>query len=165
MPHQLPKLPYAYDALEPHIDAKTMEIHHSKHHQTYVNNLNKTLEGHPEFADLPLDELFARIMEVPESIRTAVRNNGGGVGNHNLYWQIMGPNKGGEPTGDLMSAIQSELGGFDTFKDALTNAGLTRGRWVDLRDRSRFGDGENRQVLELRVDQGHAFGTGDQVKG
>ncbi len=126
MAHELPKLPYAYDALEPHIDAKTMEIHHSKHHQTYVNNLNNILEGHGDLIDQPLERLLANIMDVPESIRTAIRNNGGGVANHSLYWDVMGPGKGGEPTGDLMNAITSELGGFDKFKESFSKAGLTR---------------------------------------
>ncbi len=100
MPYELPPLPYAYNALEPHIDAQTMEIHHGKHHQAYVNNLNKALEKHPELPGKPIEELIADLNAVPEDIRTAVRNNGGGHANHSLFWTIMGPNGGGEPTGE-----------------------------------------------------------------
>src|SRR5688572_523578 len=99
--HTLPALPYAYDALEPHIDAKTMEIHHTKHHQAYVNNLNAAIEKAPELANKSLDDLMKGINTVPEAVRAAVRNNGGGHWNHSMFWQIMGPNKGGEPTGKL----------------------------------------------------------------
>ena len=118
---ELPKLPYAYDALEPYIDARTMEIHHSKHHQAYVNNLNKAVEG-TAMEGKSLEQLFAEISKLP----TAVRNNGGGVYNHNLFWEIMGPNKGGEPTGKLAEAINSDLGGFAKFKETFTNAAMTR---------------------------------------
>src|SRR3978361_516647 len=107
MPYELPPLPYANDALEPHIDAKTMEIHHDKHHQAYITNLNKALEGKPELADKPIEELLANnCAAVPEDIRTAVRNNGGGHANHSFFWQIMGPNGGGEPTGKLADDIK-----------------------------------------------------------
>ncbi|MCY1277207.1 Superoxide dismutase [Mn/Fe] [compost metagenome] len=125
MSYQLPALPYAYDALEPHIDAQTMEIHHSKHHQAYVNNLNAALEGNP-LAELPVDELLRRLDEVPEQKRSAVINNGGGHANHSLFWTVMSPAGGGEPDGELAAAIDRELGGFAAFKDAFTQAALTR---------------------------------------
>ncbi|WP_321814774.1 MULTISPECIES: superoxide dismutase [unclassified Paraburkholderia] len=125
MPYVLPDLPYAVDALEPHIDTRTMEIHHSKHHQTYVNNLNAALEG-SEFHDLPVEALVARIESLPESLRLAVRNNGGGHANHSLFWSVMSPRGGGEPDGALKAAIDADLGGFDAFKDAFTKAALTR---------------------------------------
>jgi len=125
MPHTLPKLSYAYDALEPHIDAQTMEIHHSKHHQTYINNLNAALEG-TEFAELPAEQLIARIDSLPEKLRAPVRNNGGGHANHSLFWTVMSPRGGGVPTGELAQAIDADLGGFDAFKEAFTKAALTR---------------------------------------
>ncbi|MBN3857866.1 superoxide dismutase [Paraburkholderia sp. Ac-20340] len=125
MPYVLPDLPYAVDALEPHIDTRTMEIHHSKHHQTYVNNLNAALEG-SEFHDLPVEALVARIESLPEALRLAVRNNGGGHANHSLFWSVMSPRGGGEPDGALKAAIDADLGGFDAFKDAFTKAALTR---------------------------------------
>jgi len=125
MPYSLPALPYAYDALEPHIDAQTMEIHHSKHHQTYVNNLNAALEGNP-LGELPVEELLTRLKEVPEDKRGAVINNGGGHANHSLFWTVMSTSGGGEPQGDLKAAIDSQLGGFEAFKEAFTKAALTR---------------------------------------
>ena len=125
MPYSLPALPYAYDALEPHIDAQTMEIHHSKHHQTYVNNLNAALEGNA-LGELPVEELLTRLKEVPEDKRGAVINNGGGHANHSLFWTVMSTDGGGEPQGDLKAAIDSQLGGFEAFKEAFTNAALTR---------------------------------------
>ncbi len=126
MPHQLPKLPYGYDALEPHIDARTMEIHYTKHHQTYINNLNAALEKHPELADKSVKDLLKDLNAVPEDIRTAVRNNGGGHANHSLFWTIMGPKGGGEPSGELAEAIKSTLGGFDSFKDQFSKAAAGR---------------------------------------
>ena len=126
MAFTLPNLPYAYDALEPHIDAKTMEIHHSKHHQAYVNNLNAAIEKAPELANKSLDDLMRDINSVPESVRTAVRNNGGGHWNHSLFWQIMGPNKGGEPTGKLADGIKSAFGDFAKFKEQFAAAGTGR---------------------------------------
>lgn len=126
MAYTLPPLPYAYDALEPHIDALTMEIHHGKHHQTYVNNLNAALEGAGIAADEPVDALVARIDQLPEAIRGAVRNNGGGHANHSLFWAVMSPRGGGEPDGALARAIDAELGGQAAFRDAFTKAGLTR---------------------------------------
>jgi Fe-Mn family superoxide dismutase len=126
MPHELLKLPYAYDALEPHIDARTMEIHHGKHHQTYVNNLNAALDKHPELHQKNLDDLLSNLASVPEDIRTAVRNNGGGVANHNLFWGIMRKAGGGEPKGELLKAIESAFGTFAKFREVVTNNGLTR---------------------------------------
>jgi superoxide dismutase, Fe-Mn family len=120
--HELPPLPYAFDALEPHIDAKTMEIHHDKHHATYVTKLNEALAKHPGLENRPLEQLLRGVDEVPEDIRTAVRNHGGGHANHTLFWEIMGPGGGGSPTGELAEAIQRDLGGFDSFKEKLTNA-------------------------------------------
>ncbi|WP_321905466.1 superoxide dismutase [Paraburkholderia tropica] len=125
MSYVLPDLPYAVDALEPHIDTRTMEIHHSKHHQTYVNNLNAALEG-TEFQDLPVEALVARVESLPEALRPAVRNNGGGHANHSLFWTVMSPRGGGEPDGALAAAIDADLGGFAAFKDAFTKAALTR---------------------------------------
>lgn len=128
MPHALPVLPYAYDALEPHIDAQTMEIHYSKHHQTYVNNLNAALKDTP-YQDLSAEELIADIDRLPEALRVAVRNNGGGHANHSLFWTVMAPvgqGGGGQPQGELAQAIDDDLGGFDAFKEAFTKAALTR---------------------------------------
>ena len=126
MAHELPPLPYAYDALEPYIDARTMEIHHGKHHNAYVTNLNKALEGHPDLAGMDLEDLIRNLGSVPEQIRAAVRNNGGGHLNHSLFWSVMGPGKGGEPGGDLGSAIGDAFGGFDAFKDQFAKAAATR---------------------------------------
>ncbi|MCW3795787.1 MULTISPECIES: superoxide dismutase [Paenibacillus] len=126
MTFQLPALPYANDALEPHIDAKTMEIHHDRHHNTYVTNLNAALESAPELQEKSLEDLIANLDSVPEGIRTAVRNNGGGHANHSLFWEIIGPNGGGAPTGDIAAAIDSELGGYDKFKEDFAKAATTR---------------------------------------
>jgi len=126
MAFELPKLPYAFDALEPYIDAQTMEIHHGKHHAAYVSNLNAAIEKHPELNGKSLEDLVGNLNQVPEDIRTAVRNNGGGHFNHSLFWQIMGPNKGGEPGGELAEAISSAFGSFASFKDTFTNAAMTR---------------------------------------
>src|SRR5579875_3256140 len=112
----LPPLPYDFAALEPHIDAKTMEIHHDKHHQAYVTNLNNALKDHPDLQSKTIEQLLADINSVPESIRTAVRNNGGGHANHSMFWQIMKPNGGGAPTGPIAQAIQKQFGSFDQFK-------------------------------------------------
>jgi Fe-Mn family superoxide dismutase len=119
---EVPALPYAFDALEPHIDARTMEIHHDKHHAAYVNNLNKALDGHPDLQQKSIEDLLRGISDVPEAIRTVVRNNGGGHANHSLFWQIMGAGGGGKPSGALASAIDRDLGGFDSFKEKLTGA-------------------------------------------
>ena len=122
MPYQLPALPYAFDALEPHIDAKTMEIHHDKHHATYVNKLNEATASHPDLQAKPVEDLLRGIDQVPEQIRGAVRNHGGGHANHSLFWQIMGPNAGGNPSGELADALQQAFGSFESFKEKLTNA-------------------------------------------
>ncbi len=124
--YSVPDLPYPKNALEPHISAKTMEFHHDKHHVAYVTNLNKALEGHAELSSKPVEALIANLNAVPESIRTAVRNNGGGHANHSLFWTIMKPGGGGKPTGALASAIDSELGGFDAFKESFSKAAATR---------------------------------------
>ncbi|MCD2167467.1 superoxide dismutase [Comamonas koreensis] len=125
MSYTLPKLAYAYDALEPNIDAQTMEIHYSKHHQTYVNNLNAAVEG-TEFANLSIEALVAQVESLPEKLRLPVRNNGGGHANHSLFWEVMSPSGGGLPQGDVAKAIDADLGGFDAFKDAFTKAALSR---------------------------------------
>jgi len=124
--HQLPPLPYAFDALEPHIDAQTMQIHHGKHHQAYVTNLNTALEKYPELQSKSIEDLLRDINKVPEDIRTAVRNNGGGHMNHTAFWQWMAPNAGGAPSGSLADAIKSAFGSFDGFKEQFTKAGVTR---------------------------------------
>ena len=126
MSHTLPALPYAYDALEPHIDAKTMEIHHSRHHQTYVTNLNAALADLPELAALPLEALLARIDSLPAQVQGAVRNHGGGHDNHSLFWQVMSPQGGGEPDGELAAVMERDLGGLEAFKQAFTQAALSR---------------------------------------
>ena len=126
MSHTLPALAYAYDALEPHIDALTMEIHHSRHHQTYITNLNAALAELPELAALQVDELLARFDSLPVSVQGAVRNHGGGHANHSLFWQVMSPQGGGEPGGELAEAIARDLGGLDAFKQAFTQAALSR---------------------------------------
>ena len=134
MAHELPALPYDYSALEPHIDARTMEIHHTKHHNTYVTKLNGALASHPDLAGKPVDELIADLSALPEAIRTAVRNNGGGHSNHTMFWQVMGPNGGGAPTGDVANAIDAAFGSFDTFKAQFGAAGAGRfgSGWVWL---------------------------------
>jgi Fe-Mn family superoxide dismutase len=126
MAFELPPLPYAFNALEPHIDARTMEIHHDKHHATYTTNLNNALKDYPDLQSKSIEELLASLDSVPEAIRTAVRNNGGGFANHNLFWEIMGPNKGGAPTGELATAINSAFGSFDDFKAKFGQAATTR---------------------------------------
>jgi len=126
MAHTLSALPYAFDALAPHIDAKTMEIHHDKHHQAYVNNLNTAIEKAPELASMSLDDLLRDLSAVPESIRTAVRNNGGGHWNHTLFWTLMAPNAGGEPTGDVSAAITKAFGDFATFREKFQAAAMGR---------------------------------------
>ena len=126
MAHTLPPLPYAFDALEPHIDKQTMEIHHGKHHQAYITNLNAALEKHPDLQTTSVEDLIRGINTVPEDIRTAVRNNGGGHANHSMFWQIMGPHAGGQPTGAIADAITSSFGGFDAFKEQLAKAGAGR---------------------------------------
>ncbi|MGH8018481.1 MAG: superoxide dismutase [Opitutaceae bacterium] len=126
MAYELPKLDYANDALAPHIDAKTMEIHHTKHHQTYITNVNNALKDHPDLAKLPVEKLIADLSKVPEGIRTAVRNNGGGHANHSFFWKILGPGKGGAPKGKLADAINSAFSSFDKFKEEFAKAGAGR---------------------------------------
>jgi superoxide dismutase, Fe-Mn family len=126
MAHTLPPLPYSHDALEPHIDRQTMEIHHGKHHNAYVTNLNAALEKHPDLQSKSLEDLLKNINTVPEGVRTAVRNNGGGHWNHTMFWQIMGPNAGGAPTGAIADAINAAFGGFDKFKEEFKKAAVGR---------------------------------------
>ena len=126
MAFELPELPYAHDALEPHIDARTMEIHHGKHHNAYINNVNGALESHPDLASKSVDDLVRDLASVPEAIRGAVRNNGGGHSNHSFFWGIMGPGKGGAPSGDLASAIDSTFSSFDKFQEDFAKAAATR---------------------------------------
>ncbi len=126
MPHQLPPLPYAYDALEPHIDAATMNVHYNGHHAAYVNNLNKALEGHPDLESKTVEQLISNLDAVPENIRTAVRNNGGGHANHSLFWPLLSPNGGGEPTGKLADAIRETFGSFESFKEQFTQVATAR---------------------------------------
>ncbi|WP_062355831.1 superoxide dismutase SodA [Bacillus kwashiorkori] len=126
MAFQLPELPYAYDALEPHIDKETMNIHHTKHHNTYVTNLNNALEGQTDLLNKTVEEVIANLDAVPENVRTAVRNNGGGHANHSLFWQILSPNGGGEPTGALLDAINAKFGSYQAFKEEFAKAATTR---------------------------------------
>lgn len=126
MAFELPQLPYAYDALEPNIDKETMNIHHTKHHNTYVTNLNNALEGNEELLSKTVEEVISNLDAVPEAARTAVRNNGGGHANHSLFWQVISPNGGGEPTGELAEAINAKFGGFEGFKEEFSKAATTR---------------------------------------
>ncbi len=126
MAHSLPSLPYAFDALEPHIDAQTMQIHHGKHHQAYVNNLNAALDKHAALHEKSLEAILADLASVPEAVRGAVRNNGGGHWNHSLFWTLMAPSGGGDPTGALGTAITSTFGAFDKFKEQFAAAGVSR---------------------------------------
>src|SRR3989442_4020046 len=126
MAYELPKLPYPYDALEPHIDAKTMEIHHTKHHQAYIDNVNKAIKGKADLEKKSVEDLISDLKSVPEDIRTVVRNNGGGHANHSFFWKIMGPNAGGEPKGKLADDIKSAFGSFDQFKEKFAAAGVGR---------------------------------------
>ncbi|MEH7236034.1 superoxide dismutase SodA [Bacillus sp. JJ1562] len=126
MAYELPQLPYAYDALEPHIDKETMNIHHTKHHNTYITNVNNAIAGKADLEGKSVEELVSNLDAVPEDIRTAVRNNGGGHANHSLFWTILSPNGGGEPTGELAEAINSKFGSFEAFKDEFSKAATTR---------------------------------------
>ncbi|MEC1522961.1 superoxide dismutase [Neobacillus niacini] len=126
MAFELPQLPYAYDALEPHIDKETMNIHHTKHHNTYVTNLNNALQGNEELLSKSVEEVIANLDAVPEAARTAVRNNGGGHANHSLFWQILAPNGGGAPAGELADAINNKFGSFESFKEEFAKAATTR---------------------------------------
>src|SRR5688500_19737380 len=136
MAHELAPLPYAFDALEPHIDTQTMQIHHGKHHAAYVTNLNAALEKHPELAGKSAEDLIKDLNAIPEAIRTAVRNNGGGHVNHTMFWQIMGPGRGGAPSGAIAEAINGAFGSFDAFKDQMNKGGAGRfgSGWVWLVD-------------------------------
>jgi Fe-Mn family superoxide dismutase len=126
MAYELPPLPYPYNALEPHIDEQTMQIHHDRHHQTYVTNVNNAIQGQADLENLSVEELISNLNRVPENIRTAVRNNGGGHANHTLFWEIMGPNGGGQPSGELAQAINTAFGSLDTFKQQFAQAATTR---------------------------------------
>lgn len=126
MAYTLPDLPYAYDALEPHIDEETMHLHHDKHHATYISKVNDALENHPELAELPIEDLLKKLDSVPEDIKTAVQNNGGGHANHTLFWQILSPNGGGEPTGALADAINEAFGSFNDFKETFNATAVGR---------------------------------------
>lgn len=138
MAFSLAPLPYPFDALAPHIDAKTMEIHHGKHHNAYVTNLNKALEAHADLAAKPIEDILRNISQVPEAVRQAVINNGGGHANHTLFWNIMGPNCGGTPSGEIGAAINSTFGSFDAFKEKVSTAGATRfgsgWAWLAIKD-------------------------------
>lgn len=135
---ELPELPYAYDALEPNIDKETMNIHHTKHHNTYVTNLNAALEGHADLQNKSIEELISDLDAVPENIRTTVRNNGGGHANHSLFWKVLSPNGGGEPSGELADKINEKFGSFDAFKEKFEQAAITRfgsgWAWLVLKD-------------------------------
>jgi Fe-Mn family superoxide dismutase len=138
MPHTLPELDYSYDALEPFIDARTMELHHSKHHQGYVDKLNKALEDLPEFQSMPIEDLMSSLERVPSSLRAPVQNHGGGHANHTLFWKVIGPNASGEPDGALADNIERTFGGFANFKQLFTSAAMTRfgsgWAWLSLDD-------------------------------
>jgi Fe-Mn family superoxide dismutase len=150
MAHEVPDLPYPFDALEPHIDRQTMQLHHDKHHATYVKNLNAALEKAPELAATPIESLLAELERVPEPIRAAVRNNGGGHANHSLFWQLMAPNAGGQPSGDVALAIKSSFGSFDAFKEKFSTAatGVFGSGWAWVVD-----DGEGRLSLAITPNQ------------
>jgi len=156
MPYTLPPLPYPTNALEPHIDARTMEIHHGKHHNAYVTNVNAALEG-KGIAEPSVEDLCRNIESIPADIRVAVRNNGGGHANHSLFWTIMGPKGGGKPSGDLAAAIDKELGGFDKFKEAFSKAAATRfgsgWAWLSI-------DGSGQLVVESTANQDNPFMIG-----
>ena len=164
MAHELPPLPYAEDALEPHIDAQTMQIHHDRHHNTYVTNLNAALEGNAELADMDAESLIKNLDRVPDDKRTAVRNNGGGHVNHTLFWQIMGPNGGGAPTGAIAAAIDRDFGSFDALKEAVGKAGAARfgsgWAWVVL-----GGDGKLAVTSTPNQDNPLMDGSGTPVLG
>ena len=157
MAYTLPELPYAENALEPHIDAKTMNIHRTKHHQTYITNINAALEKHPELATKSVEDLVRGLSSVPEDIRAVVRNHGGGHANHSLFWTIMKPNGGGEPTGELAAAITAHLGGFAAFKEQFTKAATTRfgsgWAWLSV-------DGGGRLLVESTANQDSPLSEG-----
>jgi Fe-Mn family superoxide dismutase len=155
--HELPSLPYAFDALEPHIDARTMEIHHGKHHAAYVNNLNNALDKHPELFDLSIEDLLRDLNRIPEDIRTAVRNNGGGHANHSFFWPLLSGSGGGNPVGDLGSAITSTFGSFDAFKEKFSAAAAGRfgsgWAWLSL-------DGQGKLVVSSTANQDSPISEG-----
>ncbi len=157
MPYQLPPLPYAYNALEPYIDEETMHLHHDMHHQAYVNNLNAAVEKHPELFQKSAEELIMNLQQVPDDIRTAVRNNGGGHVNHTMFWEIMGPNGGGQPSGDLANAINQTFGGFDQFKTQINQAGAARfgsgWAWLSL-------DSSGKLIVESTANQDNPASDG-----
>lgn len=157
MAYSLPGLPYSTDALEPHIDARTMEIHHGKHHNAYVTNVNKALEGHDDLASKSIEDLVAGLDSVPEGIRNAVRNNGGGHANHSLFWQVMSKDGGGAPSGELASAIDAAFGGFEAFQQKFAAAGMTRfgsgWAWLSL-------DQAGKLVVESTPNQDNPLTTG-----
>ena len=157
MAYTLPELPYAENALEPHIDAQTMNLHRTKHHQTYVTNLNGAIEKHPELASKSVEDLLRGLSTVPEDIRMVVRNHGGGHANHSLFWTILKPNGGGEPTGELAAAITASLGGFAAFKEAFTKAATTRfgsgWAWLSV-------DGGGRLLVESTANQDSPLSEG-----
>jgi len=157
MAYELPPLPYDYNALEPHIDEQTMRIHHDKHHNTYVTNLNAALEGLSSVQNLPVEQLLRQISQVPEEKRTAVRNNGGGHANHTMFWQIMGPGGGGQPTGAVATAITQTFGSFDSFKEQVTKAATTRfgsgWAWLTL-------DGSGKLAVESTANQDSPYMEG-----
>jgi Fe-Mn family superoxide dismutase len=157
MPFELPPLPYPFDALEPYIDARTMEIHHDKHHGTYVTNLNTAIAKHPDLEGKPVEELLRHLNTVPEDIRTAVRNNGGGHMNHTMFWEIMAPNAGGEPGGALAEAINKSFGDFATFKNQFQQAGLGRfgSGWAWL-----ISNGGGRLTIESTANQDNPISEG-----
>jgi Fe-Mn family superoxide dismutase len=166
MAFEVPPLPYAYEALEPTIDSETMHLHHDKHHQAYVTNLNNALQNHPELQNKSAEDLISDLNSVPEDIRTAVRNNGGGHVNHTMFWQIMGPNGGGEPTGPIADAINQAFGSFDAFKQQFNDAGVKRfgSGWVWL---CRSGDGglhiETTANQDNPMSEGHTPILGNDV--
>jgi len=156
MTYTLPDLPYAYDALEPHIDEETMRLHHDKHHAAYITKTNAALENHPELAELSIVELMEKLDSVPEDIRTAVRNNGGGHANHTLFWEVLSPNGGGQPSGDLAKAIEDAFGGFEEFKEKFneTAAGRFGSGWAWLV----VSDGKLEVMDTLNQDSPHTEG-------
>ena len=159
MAHELPPLPYDYNALEPHIDEQTMRIHHTKHHQTYVTKLNGALEGHPDLAGKSVDELIADLASLPEGIRTAVRNNGGGHSNHTMFWQVMGPNGGGAPTGNAANAIDAAFGSVRRVQGAVRG-----GRRRPLRQRLGVADQRGRRAQHRELAQPGRSGHGGQER-
>ena len=160
MAHTLPDLPYGYDALEPYVDQQTMEIHHQKHHATYVNKLNDALSTFPDLQGKPIEDLLKNLNSIPENVRTAVRNNGGGHYNHTLFWNLMGPNKGGAPEDKLLNELERAFSSFEKFKDAFSNAAITRfgsgWAWLVL-------DKEGKLVVTSTANQDSPVSAGQKV--